>query len=152
MSLNFADVAAKPITEVEKPPLPPVGTYRFIVTKLPIQTTSGDGKWDIVNFTVRALEALENVDLEGYKGDIHNIVQSVRFMFNKEDENEFERSLFRLRTFLEKHLKCADSSMSIGQALNASVNQQFLGDIGWNPDKNDPENFFANIGRTAPVE
>ena len=152
MAINFADVAAKPIADVERPPLPPVGTYRWRIGKLPEQTTSGNGEWDIVNFSVQAVEALDDVEVSEYPGDIANIRQSVRFMFNKLDEAEFEKSLFRLRTFLEKHVKCAEADHTIGQALNASVNGEFCGAIAWKQDKDDPEIFYANISRTAPVE
>lgn len=150
--INFADEAGKKVAEVERPPLPPVGTYRWSIIKQPALTTTNDGKWDIVTFQVRALEAQDDVDLADYSGEVTNITNQVKFMFNKEDEAEFEKSMFRLRTFLEKHVKCADEDQTINQALNASVNQQFLGSIVWTQDKNDPEIFYANIARTAPLD
>ncbi len=152
MALNFADVASKKVADVERPPLPPVGTYRWAITKLPSHVTSGDGKWDILTVPLRALEALDDVDMSDYKGDVKDIVNSKRFMFNKEDETEFEKTLYQVRTFFEKHVKCAQEGDTIGQMLNNSVNQQVLGSITWNQDKNDPELFHANIGRTAPIE
>ena len=152
MGLNFADIANKKIDEIERPPLPPQGTYRWKILKLPDQTKSSDEKWEIVNFSVRAVEALEDVDMDGYKGDINNILQSVRFMFNLEDEAEFNKTLFRLRNFLEKHVKCAEPDMNIAQALNASVGQEFLGTIQWRQDKNDEEVFHANINKTLPLD
>lgn len=152
MAINFADVASKKMDEVERPPLPPVGTYRWQITKLPEASTSANGEWDIVNISVRAVEALDDVDMSDYKGEVANIMQSVRFMFNKQDEVEFEKSLFRFRTFLEKHVQCAEPDMSIAQAMNAAVNQQFLGTIAWRQDKEDAELFHANISRTAPLD
>lgn len=152
MALNFADVATKKMSEVERPPLPPVGTYRFSITKLPIQTTTADDKWDILTIPVRALEAMDDADMSDYSGEVTNITNAVKFMFNKEDEVEFEKSLYRVRTFLEKHVKCAEESDSIGQAMNSCVNQQFLGSIAWVQDKHDPEVFHANIARTAPLD
>jgi hypothetical protein len=152
MALNFAEAASKKIADVERPPLPPVGTYRWSITKLPAQTTSNDEKWDFLTFQCRAVEAMDDVDMDGYAGEVANIVLPLKFMFNKEDEAEFEKSLYRVRTFLEKHVKCADETDSIAQALNKSVNQQFLGGVVWNQDKNDPENFFANLVRTAPLD
>lgn len=152
MTLNFAEAAGKKIADIERPPLPPVGTYRFSITKLPIQTTTADEKWDILTFPVRALEAMDDVDMDGYAGEVTNITNSVKFMFNKEDEAEFEKSLFRVRNFLEKHVKCAEDSDSLAQAMNKSVNQQFLGSITWSADKNDQEVFHANVARTAPLD
>lgn len=152
MALNFNDVANRKPEEIERPPLPPVGTYRWTITKLFNQTTSNDGKWDILNFPVRAVEALEDVDMEGYKGEVTNIVQSVRFMFNKEDEVEFEKTLDRVKTFLTKHVKCWEDGEPMSLGLNNSVNQQFLAPIVWSQDKQDPELFHANIGKTAPLD
>lgn len=152
MTTNFADVANKKVSEIERPPLPPVGTYRWQITKLPISTTSGDGKWDILTVLCRAHEAMDDVDMTDYSGEVTNITNQLKFMFNKEDEAEFEKSLFRVRTFFEKHVKCAEEDDSIAQALNKSVNQQFLGSIAWQQDKNDPEIFYANIARTAPLD
>lgn len=152
MTISFADVASKPMAEVERPPLPPVGTYRWRITKLPEMTTSQSGEWDIVTVQAQCLEALDDVETSDYPGDIRNIRQSLRFMFNKSDEAEFEKSLYRFRTFLEKHVQCASEGDTIAQAMNAAVNGEFNGTIAWKQDKEDHEIFYANIGRTAPVE
>lgn len=152
MALSFAEVANTKIADVERPQLPPVGTYRWQITKLPAVVTSGDGKWDILTVLCRAHEAMDDVDMTDFPGEVPNITNQIKFMFNKEDEAEFEKSLYRVRTFFEKHVKCAEESDTIGQALNKAVNQQFLGSIAWQQDKNDPEVFYANIARTAPLE
>lgn len=149
---NFADIATKKVADIERPPLPPVGTYRWQITKLPASTTTNDGKWDILTVPCRAMEAMDDVDMDGYNGEVTGIVNSVKFMFNTEDEAEFEKSLYRARTFFEKHVKCADEEDTVGQMLNKSTNQQFLGTIAWGQDKNDPEVFHANIARTAPLD
>lgn len=152
MSLNFADIASKKIDDIERPALPPVGTYRFAITKLPDPTTTADGNWDILTVSCRALEALDDVDMSDYKGEVTGIMQQVKFMFNKNDEAEFGKSEYRMRQFFEKHVGCAEAGATVGQMLNASINGQFLGSLVWRADKNDPELFHANIGRTAPVE
>lgn len=152
MALNFADAASKKIADIERPPLPPVGTYRFSITKLPSSSTTNDEKWDILSIPCRALEAMDDVDMTDYNGAVEGILNNVKFMFNKEDEAEFEKSLYRARTFFEKHVKCAEETDSLAQAMNKSVNQQFLGSIVWTADKNDPEVFHANIARTAPLD
>lgn len=151
MAMNFADVANKKMDEIERPPLPPVGTYRWRITKLPEQTEVGkDNEWDVVNFYVQAVEALDNVDMDDYKGEVSGILNRVSFMFDKNDEAKFEQTLFRLRTFLEKHLGI--TAESVTEALNDSVGAEFLGDIAWRQDKNDEEMFYAEIRKTAPVE
>lgn len=151
MALSFSSIADKKIDDIERPPLPPVGTYRWKITKLPELTKSNDEKWEILTVNVRAVEALEDVDMDSYNGKLEGILQSVRFMFNLEDEAEFEKTLFRVKTFFEKHVKCAEPDMTIPQALNASVGQEFLGTIAWKQDKQDADIFHANIGKTAPL-
>lgn len=154
MALNFAEIASKRVEEVERPPLPPVGTYRFRVTKVPESTKSQDEQWEFLRFNCKAIEALDNVDTAEYPGDISNIMLSKSFVFNSADEAAFETTLFQLRQFCEKHLKCVEEGMTIAEMLNASVNAEFLGDVRWQQDKRDQsgETFNAEIGRTAPVE
>src|SRR5690554_6946649 len=101
--LNFADVASKKLADIERPALPPVGVYRFRVTKLPEVSTTANGEWDILNIPVRAVEAVDVDDIDSYKGEVSNILLSVRFMFNKQDEVEFEKSLDRAKTFFSRH-------------------------------------------------
>ena len=152
--VDFASIASKKVEEVERPPLPPVGTYRFRVTKVPESTKSGDEQWEFVRFFCRAVEPLDNVDMSDYKGDPANIMLSKTFMFNTQDEAAFEATLFQMRQFMEKHIRCVESGMTIAESLNASVNAEFLGDVKWSQDKRDQsgETFNAEIGRTAPVE
>lgn len=150
--LNFADVAKKKVEDVERPPLPPIGTYRWTVTKIPEVTTSKDDKWDFLTFPVKVIEALEDVDTEDYKGAVTSIVNRVQFIFNKEDQVAFDQTMFRVRTFLEKHLQVADAGMSVSEALNASVGSQFLGTIGYRQDKNDTTLQYAEISKTAPLD
>lgn len=152
MALNFADIASKKVEEIERPPLAPTGTYRFSITKIPEVSTTNDEAWDILTIPCRAVEALDNVDMSDYKGEVTGIVMQHKFMFNKNDEVEFEKSEWRMRQFFEKHVGCAEEGATIAQMLNASVNGQFLGDVVWKQDQKTTGLFHANIGRTAPVE
>lgn len=152
MSLNFADVANKKMSDIERPELPPVGHYRWKIVKLPEISTSPDGRWDILRIPVRAVEAVDVDDIGSYKGDVLKIMQSVSFMFDKNDEIEFTKSLNRVRTFFERHVKCCGPDDEIKVAINNSVGQEFLGQIAWKPDKNDPEQMFANITKTAALD
>ena len=152
MALNFQDVASRKMAEVEKPPLPPVGTYRFRIAKLPETRKSNDEKWEFLSIPCRAVEALDDVDVDDWKGDITNIMLTKQFIFNCEDENEFEKTLYNVTQFFEKHVRCAEEGDTIAQSMNNCVNQEFLGTVGWRQDKNDPDIFYAEIKRSAPVE
>lgn len=151
---SFLDIASKPVEAIERPPLPPIGTYRWSITKLPERTESADKKWEFLRVFCRAIEPLDNVDMTDYKGDPAGILMSVSFVFNTEDEAAFDMTLFRMRQFFEKHVGCVEKDATIAQMLNASVNGQFLGDVVWKQDKRDEsgETMQAEIGRTAPVE
>jgi predicted RNA-binding Zn ribbon-like protein len=151
--VDFASIANKKIEDVERPPLPPVGTYRFQIMKLPDISTSNDGRWDIVEFSMRAVEATDDVDPDDIAryGDVNKIIQRHRFIFNKEDATEFARTEFNLRRFLQDHVRCAEADDTINTAINNSVNQQVMANVVWKQDRNDQEVFHANIGRTAPV-
>lgn len=152
--VDFASIASKKVEEVERPPLPPVGTYRFRVMKVPTSTKSNDEQWEFLRFQCKVIEALDNVEVGDYPGDVSNIVLSKSFVFNSADEAAFETTLFNLKQFCEKHLECVEPGMSVAQMLNAAVNAEFLGDVKWQQDKRDEsgETFNAEIGRTAPVE
>jgi hypothetical protein len=151
--MDFRSVATKLVDDIQRPPLPPAGMYVFQITKLPKIDTTKDGKWDIVEYQVRGVGAHADVDEEELQkyGGAGKILSRVAFLFNKEDETEFKRAEYNHKRFLEEHVKCVNGGEQIMEAMNNSVNQQFLGEIKWTPDKNDPEVFHANIGRTAPV-
>jgi len=152
--VDFKSIASKKITDIEKPPLPPVGTYRWTITKIPeVREVSSDkGSWDAVEYQLKALEAMDNVDMDGYKGGIASITSRISFMFDKNDPANFAKTEYRHKVFLEKHVGCATADMSLSEAMNASVGGQFLADLRWDPDKSNPGEYNANIAKTAPVE
>lgn len=152
--MDFRSVATKMKDEIKRPPLPPVGSYIFQVLKLPAIETSTDGKWDFVNYQVRGVGVHSDVDEEELQkyGGPGKILSRVGFIFNKEDEVEFQRTEFQHRRFLEDALKCWGDGENVMQAMNNAVNKQFVGQIAWKADKNDPEVFHANITKTTAVE
>lgn len=155
MALDFASIASKKTAEVERPPLVPAGTMRFAVTKLPVQDKieSANGEWDTLTFFIQGKEYMEDVDpdLAEQYGPATNVLLNIRFMFDKNDETKFKQTEFRLKTFLESHLGVSDGSITIAEALNASVGAEFLGVVTHQQDKNDKELFHANVNKTAPV-
>lgn len=148
---NFGDILTKKASEVEKPPLPPQGTYRFRITKVPESTESSSGEYDILNFLCQAVEPMDNVDMDDYKGEVTGIRLRKSFLFNKNDEGEFARTEYNLTQFLTAHLGL-DESLSMSELLNESKDAEFLGDVSWREDKRAEGEFQADIGRTAPVD
>lgn len=156
MALNFADIAGQKLEEIERPPLAPVGTYKWRITKLPetVERESDKGHWDVVNFAVTIVEPTEDVDpdqLEAF-GPVNKVSDRLSFMFDKNDDNAFNQTKFQLRRFLEEHVQCAEPSNSLAEAINNSVNGEFLAVFSHREDKRNPGTYFGNIGKTAPVE
>lgn len=152
MAFNLADAVKKKVSEIERPPLPPQGTYQWKITKLADMSTSNDEKWDFLTIPCRVVAPLEDVELEDYKGDPRQIVNSVKFVFDKNDEVAFERTLYDAKRFFLEHCRAGDESMTLGQLINASVGAEFIAPIIWRADKNDQTLFHANIGKTAPLD
>lgn len=157
--MNFNDILDTQVSEIERPPLPPFGLYKLIVLKYDTRTItykSGDNagqEADVLDFTLRGLEAGENVDqdaLEAY-GDVKNIIVRKSFMFNKNDKTSFENTLANVRKFMEKDLSMDISGLSLKEALPRTKNQVCFGDIQYRPDKNDPETMYLDLKSTTPV-
>lgn len=153
--LDFNTVAVTKMEDVKAVPMPPVGTYRWRVAKLPtIREFKGqDGtEYQSVEFPVQVVAPMEDVDASDYPGTLTDIRQNLSFMYNRADEVAFAQMQNQLKRFLVDHLKCCDASVSLKEGMNASVNQQFLAPLNVAPDKNDPEILRARIGRTAPLD
>jgi hypothetical protein len=152
---NFSEIANKKLAEVERPPLPPMGMYRWQVTKPPVIEEAGaGGAYTSITIPCKAIEAYDNVDTDELSafGGIKNVVSSVKFLYDNNDATKGAQTEFRIRQFLEKH--CAIEGveeMTIGEGLAKSVGGQFDGTMNHRPDKNDPEMKYAEIQKTAPV-
>jgi hypothetical protein len=152
--VNFAAIANKKLADVERPPIPPLGMYRFIVTKPPQIEEIANGAYTQVTFISKALEAYENVDQEELKefGGIGNVISSVKFLFDNNDTTKSGNTQFKLRQFIEKHCAVEGvADMTFGEAIAKAFNTQFDGEIKHRADKNDPEVKYAEIQRTAPI-
>ena len=155
--MNFNDVLSKRTNEIERPPILPPGTYVAKVAKPPeTDTKSSDkGNWDILDFTLLPVAATEDVDTEalaafGPLGPAS--AQRFSFMFNKDDELAFNRTLFNLKRFLLDHLQLSgDDNSSIKELLDQVVGTQCSIFVRWEADRNDPEIQYARIARTGPA-
>ncbi len=153
--VNFAAIANKKVEDIERPPNMPIGTYRWSVSKIPIQGEVAGGKWETLDFMLRCLGPTEDVDPDALKayGDVTKRTMRLRFMFSTEDEDKFMASEYRVKSFCFKHLMVEETpGMSWTEMLNESVNHQCLGSVKWRPDPNDAEIIYDEIGKTAPVE
>lgn len=154
MAMNFADALDTKVEEIERPPLLPMGTYVWMVTKHPEIDTIADGRFDVCDYTlkcIRAMDDVDKVDLAKF-GSLENVTRRFRFMFNKEDDAAFKKTEFYHKQFLVDHLGIKAKKGATTKALMAeATNNQCLGVVSWRPDKNNPEIQYDEIKRTAPV-
>lgn len=148
---SFSDIANKKLGDIERPPLPPVGIWKFLCTK--VTGPRDQGQWEVVDFHLRGVEPRDGVDVEDAAtfGDPAKINLRKSFMFDKEDAVGFAQTEYNMRRFMIDHLKCCGEDDSIKQGMNAAVNCPVLGEIVLKPDKQEEGLFFANIGKTAPI-
>jgi hypothetical protein len=150
--LKFTDALTKDAAEIERPPLMPVGTYRWMVEKVPEIQENVKDQWDIVNYPVRCVGAEDDVDPDALRefGSLNNVRQRVPFLFDKTDEAAFAKTEYAHKRFLEDTLRAEGTT--IKELMSNAVNKQFLGAIRWKADRDNPELQYANIGKYAPIE
>lgn len=151
---SFAEIANKKLADIEKVPLPPIGMYRWQVTKIPSIEVVSNGAYTNISIPVKAVEAYESVDSDELQkfGGLKNVTSFVKFLYDNNDETKGLQTENRIRTFIERHCAVEGAeNMTITEALNALVNRQFDGEMKWRPDKNDPETKYAEINKTSPV-
>lgn len=155
---SFSAIAEKKLSDVIKAPLPPAGHWKFIVNRMPEFRKQGIYEvWDFPSQAVEAAMTPEgrvidvDADTIARYGDVKKINLRKSFMFNTEDAIAFQQTENNLKRFLIEHLKCADDTVGLKQAISMSLNCPYIGEIKWTPDKENEGEFFANIGKTAPL-
>lgn len=144
------------VGDIERPPLLPQGSYICSVAKAPTFRETGENDmYHVISYTLNVLSAMDDVDPDAIAefGDITK--QQIRhdFLFNTEDQALFDRTKYNVRRFLEEHLQIEGAEkMGMKQALQESVNHQCIVEVGWRPNPDNPDEFFLNIRRTAPLE
>ena len=154
MALRFTESLDHGVADVERPPLIPIGTYRWIVEKHPENDTIADGRYDVCDFQLKCIGPEDDVDTSELAafGDTTNIRRRLRFLFNTEDETAFKRAAWQLKEFLTVHLGIKEKKgMSMKELLSESPNMMCLGTVTHRPDKNDPERMYDEIKKTAPL-
>lgn len=151
--MNFADILKTKAAEVERPPLPPLGTYVWAVARFELGEVSSDkGEWDTVEFHLQATEPSTGVDpdeLAAY-GNIANVKTRLSFMFDRHDEVKKAQTLYRMTTFLTEHLGIEAGKKDLNELINESVGQSCLGVLKYRTAPSGDQ--FPEIGKTAPLE
>lgn len=155
---NFKEALNVDVQTIEKPPLPPVAHYRWKVIGRSFGSV-GNGKYDTVDFRMQAIELNEEdptpelLDAVEACGGVNSIRLRHRFMFNTGDDEEaqaaFDKTKWYLKQFLVDHLGLMDEG-SLSSLIDGAINCTCVADIRHRPDETNPDNAFAEIGRTAP--
>lgn len=151
--VNFKDALNVKMEEFKRPPLLPQGHYTAQVTKVPEVLQEHDD-YDYVDFQLKVLAPSDDVDTQELQefGGLNNVNRRHRFLFDKNDEVAFNRTMYQLKRFLLQHLQVeGNEQSSVNELLNAAVNHQCLIRIGRRTDKMDKEIQYEQISGTAPV-
>lgn len=153
-SLNFMDVLDQGIDTIEKPPLVPMGAYIWAMTGHSSETT-GSGEWDILSIRLKCVAPSESVDADDLTeyGDVTGVMRSKKFMFDKNDQNKFDGTMYNVKQFLLIHCGVdVDESASMAELLAAGVGTNVMAEITHTADKTDPEIQYDNIGKSWAVD
>lgn len=156
---RFADIANKKAADVEKPPLPPIGKYVMMCINDPTITErhSDKGDFEIVDFKLQGVTALDDVDLDELAkfGGAKGVVVTHSFVFNTDPEEEanFQRTEYNLKQFLVETLQAGGLDMSLTQLLGNAKGKQLEAEIGHRPDgrpgrEND---IYPDIKKVMPI-
>lgn len=155
--VNFADALDTSASEVEAPPLLPVGTYIWEVHK-DYEVRAAGEDWEAIEWLVRCVSAEEDVDedeIEAF-GDPAGELARVSFMSptaaGKEGDRGRQQTLNMIKNFITNALQVDEDGMSMGELMAAAKGNQFLAQATHEQDKNNPEIFRLRLKRISAVE
>lgn len=155
---RFSEMLDRRAEEIKQPPLPPVGEYLFQVKKHPETgeiTSKKDGTvYDTLTFEMIVVEPLEvDADQLAEYGKVAGFTTRKQFLFNTAEGEDVarERTLNSIKMFLET-LGCFEEGMQLNEGLAASPTMQCRGELTHRADPQDPNRFYAELGRTYKVE
>jgi hypothetical protein len=150
---RFSDILSKRAEDIKAPPLPPRGTYVFVVNGLP-KLVERKG-FDVIDIPLKGVRPTDDVDMDAFReygGSATGIIVRKSFLFNTDPTEEiaFQRTENDYKDFLQHHLGIPPGTLKemAGQVLN----KQCLGVLDYRPDKEDPERIYTDLKKTAPLD
>jgi hypothetical protein len=156
---NFAAALNRKAEDVKRPPTLPQGHYMMAIasyeaTDEPI--VSAKGRWDKLGFKVQVLAPLDDVapeDLAEFGGDVSKVTLSngnaISFMFDLDDDHKFAQTEYKLKEFLTS--LGIDENLELKERLPMAKGAQFVGEVVWVKDRNDPNIWHANVDKARAV-
>lgn len=143
---NFGSILDKASSEVERPKPLPVGTYICVVQGLPKLDKTTKKQTEYIEFTLKPLQAGEDVDheeLEAMGGIANKTLRHTCYLT--------EDALWRLKKFLDDCGIDDGDDVSLRQRVDQSPGRQVAVFIK-HTNSEDGETIYANVGTTAAVE
>jgi len=143
---SFASLLDTPGSEIERPKPLPVGTYVCMVQGLPRFDKSSKKQTDFVEFTLKLLEAGEDVDADELKamgGLIDKTIKDTYYIT--------ESALWRLKEFLTNCGLDADDDTSLRELIEEAPGKQ-VGVVIKHEASQDGTSVFARVAKTIAVE
>ncbi len=144
--------------DIKRPPHPPAGHYRFVVSRKHTTRESRDGAWAFLEVPCKALAAQVDVDdreLDDYGASVETINVRHTFIFNQSDDPDAERSnqqtSFQLQNFINLLGIEAEDDESLLSQLDRIEGMEFIGQLTIEPRKDNPEAMNVRISRTLSL-
>jgi hypothetical protein len=141
---QFSAILDKPFDEIDRPKPLPVGTYVCIVQGQPRFDKSARKGTDFVEFTLKPLAALDDVDADDLEAAGGIAEKTIRHTFYLTED-----AIYRLKEFLLDHLGIEADNAS--DAIPLTPGRQVLVSIK-HQASDDGTRVYANVAKTAPVE
>ena len=143
---TFESVLDMPASEIERPKPLPVGSYVCVVQGQPRIDKSAKKQTEFSEFTLKILEALDDVDSDAIEalGGVQGKILKVTFYHT-------ENSIYRLKEFLQHLGIDMDEGESLRQAMAEAAGKQVTAYVVHEASQ-DGETVYAKVKNTAPVE
>ena len=143
---QFASVLDMPASDIERPKPLPVGSYVCVVQGQPRIDKSAKKQTEFVEYTLKLLEALDDVDADGLEsvGGIKDKITKVTFYLT-------ENSVYRLKEFLEHCGVDMEEEGSLRQYIAEAPGKQVVAHIIHEASQ-DGDAVYARVKNTTAVE
>ena len=151
----ITEIVKKKKGDIEAPPTPPVGHYRFEVMKPYDHIVPDSGDWEFVNITCVAKAAQDDIDPEELAayGSVEKVISQVKFIIGTNpDPVDVKKFEARLQEFLDCLGLDVSDEDSLEVQLGMIVGNQFIGNLVESPNKNDPTQPYNRIVRYVSLE
>ena len=151
---SFESVLDVPASDIERPKPLPVGSYLCLVQGQPRIDKSRKKQTEFSEFTLKMLQALDDVDLEALEGCLTSPSGDKKLLQDCTIKVTFyhtENSIYRLKEFLEHCGVEIKKGMSLRQLIAETPGCEVIAHLSHEASE-DGEAIYARVRSTEPVE